>query len=104
MLTVEVMSVNVPVVIFYCVFVCLFVCYSPGLEAEAVLDEHSDGEEDHALHSHGKEVFAYHVPGQWGAEPVLSCRSKPQCHPHCHVISTTATSHSWLFAHFPYAL
>lgn len=50
---------------------CLLVCV-PGLDAEAVLDEHRDAEEDDPFHSHGKEVLANHVPGQWRAEPVLS--------------------------------
>lgn len=50
---------------------CLFACL-PGLDAEAVLDEHSDAEEDDPLHSHGKEVLANHVPRQWRTEAVLS--------------------------------
>lgn len=44
----------------------------PGLDAELVLDEESDDEEDHSLHSHGKEVFPHHVPLKRRAEPVLT--------------------------------
>lgn len=48
--------------------------YSPGLDAETVLDKDSDEEEDDALDGHGKQVLPHHVPGQRGAEPVLTCR------------------------------
>ena len=46
----------------------------PGLDAEAVLDEDGDGEEDHTLHRHGKQVLAHHVPRQGRAEAVLTWR------------------------------
>ena len=37
--------------------------YQPGLEAEVVLNEDSDAEEDNALYGHCKQVLSHHVPG-----------------------------------------
>lgn len=45
---------------------------SPGLDAETVLDEDGDTEENHAFYSHGKEILAHHVPRQRRAEPILA--------------------------------
>lgn len=52
----------------------LFKLHLPGLNAETVLHEYSDTEEDYALHSHGKEVLTHHVPGQWGIEMDFTCK------------------------------
>lgn len=46
--------------------------WSPGLDAETVLDEDGDAEENHAFNSHGKEVLAHHVPRQRRTEPILT--------------------------------
>lgn len=48
--------------------------HSPRLDAEAILNEDSDDKEDHALYGHRKQVLSHHVPGQRGAEPVLTFR------------------------------
>lgn len=38
--------------------------HPPGLEAEVVLNENSNEEEDDALDGHSEQVFPHHVPGQ----------------------------------------
>ena len=55
------------------VYVCVCVCVCvPGFDEESVLDEDGDDKEDHALHSHCKQVFPHHVPLQRRAEPDLT--------------------------------
>lgn len=44
----------------------------PSLDAETVLYEDSDAEENHALYGHGKEILAHHVPRERRAESILT--------------------------------
>lgn len=48
--------------------------YRPGLEAEAVLNEDGNDEEDNTFYGHCKQVLSHHVPGQRRAEPVFTFR------------------------------
>lgn len=50
--------------------------HPPGLEEKAVLNEDSDAEEDHTLYGHRKQVLSHHVPGQRGAEPVFTYKTR----------------------------
>lgn len=45
----------------------------PGLEAEVILNEDGDAEEDNTLDGHREQVLSHHVPGQRRAEPVFTC-------------------------------
>jgi len=45
---------------------------SPSLDAEAVLDQDGDAEENQSLYGHGKEILAHHVPRQRRAESILT--------------------------------
>lgn len=50
--------------------------HPPGLEAEVVLNQNSNAEEDDTLYGHRKQVLPHHVPGQRGPEAVFTCRDK----------------------------
>lgn len=75
--------------------------HPPGLEAEAVLNEDGDAEEDDALYGHCKQVLSNHVPGQRGAESIFTCNrsyiSAPSENALEHLVKTSAiTCHAKL--------